>query len=105
MMQDGLTGRKEVMMTFAFLPYSLFLQFLHKLFMFLMECSILRRPHDGVLTKALGIGNLHLLESISPNCFGLLDDCPIAILSLQDCLGAVHLGVKDLLQMENFGSH
>ena len=103
-MQDGLTSRKEVMTTLAFLPYSLFLQFLHKPYMFLMDCSRPRRPHNGILTKGLGIGNLHLLESIAPNHFGLLDGCPIAILSLQDCLGTVHLGVKDFSQMENFGS-
>ena len=105
MMQDGLTGRKKVVMCFAFLPYSLFLQFLHKPYMFPMECCGLRRPHGSVLTKGLGIGNLQLLESIAPNHFGLLDGCPIAILSLQDCLGTVHLGIKDLLRMENFGCH
>ena len=92
MMQDGLTSRKEVAMTLAFLPYSLFLQFLHKFYMFPMECSRPRRPHNSILTKGLGIGNLHLLESIAPNCFGLLDGCPIAILSLQN-----HLGIQDIL--------
>ena len=104
MMQDDLTGRKEVVMTLAFLPYSLFLQYLHKPYMFLMECSRPRRPQDGILTKDLGIGKLRLFESIAPNCFGLLDGHPVAILSLQDHLGAVHLGIKDLSQMENFGS-
>ena len=38
MMQDGLTGRKKVMMTFTFLSYSLFLQFMHKPYMFPVEC-------------------------------------------------------------------
>ena len=33
MMQDGLTGRKKVLMTLAFLSYGLFLQFLHKPYM------------------------------------------------------------------------
>ena len=95
MTQDGLTDRKEVMLTLAFLPYSLFFQFLHKLYMFPMECGRLRRPHGGILTKGLGIGNFCFLELIAPNCFGLLDGCPIAILSLQDCLGAIHPGVED----------
>ena len=56
--QDSLTGRKKVVMTFAFLPYSLFLQFLLKPYMFPMECCIPRRPHGSILTKGLGIGNL-----------------------------------------------
>ena len=58
MMQDGLTGRKKVMTTFTFLSYGLFLQFLHKPYVFPMECHRLRRPHGGVLAKGLGIGNL-----------------------------------------------
>ena len=99
MTQDGLTSGEKVMMTFAFLPYSLFLQFLHKPYMFPMECLGLRRP----FTKGLGIGNLQLLESVAPNHFGLLDSHPIAILSLQNCLGAIHLGIKDSVQMEKFG--
>ena len=68
MMQDGLTGGEKVITTFAFLPYSLFLQFLHKPYMFPMECHGPRRPHDGILTKGLGIGNLRLLELVAPNC-------------------------------------
>ena len=96
MTQDGLTGGKKVVMTFTFLSYGLFLQFLHKPYMFTMECHGLRRPHGSVLTKGLGIGNLQLLESIAPNHFGLLDSCPIVILSLQNHLGTVHLGIKDL---------
>ena len=103
MTQDSLTGRKKVMMTFTFLSYSLFLQFPHKPYIFPMECHRLRRPHGcGILAKGLGIGNLQLLELIAPNCFGLLNSCPIVILSLQNCLGAVHLGINDLSQMENF---
>ena len=58
MVQDGLTGAKKVMTTFPFLPYSLFLQFLHKPYMFPMECHRLRRHHGSILTKGLGIGNL-----------------------------------------------
>ena len=104
MTQDGLTGKKEVMMTLAFLLYGLFLQFLHKLYMFPMECSGPRRPHDGILTKGLGIGNFCFLELIALSWFGLLDGHPIAILSLKDCLGTIHLGVKDPSWMENFGS-
>ena len=103
MTQDGLTGGEKVMMTFAFLPYSLFLQFLHKPYMFPMECCRPRRPHSGILTKGLGIGNLRLLESVALNHFGLLDSHPIAILCLQNCLGAIHLVIKDHMQMENFG--
>ena len=91
MMQDGLTGRKKVVATFAFLSYSLFLQFLHKPYMFPMECCRLRRPHSCGLTKGLRIGNLQLLEPIAPNHFGFLDGQPIVTLSLQNCLGAVHL--------------
>ena len=34
MKQDGLTGRKKIVMTFAFLSYSSFLQFMHELHMF-----------------------------------------------------------------------
>ena len=41
MMQDGLAGGKEVMMTLTLLPYSLFLKFLHKPYMFPMEYSVL----------------------------------------------------------------
>ena len=96
MMQDGLTGGKKVVTTFTFLSYCLFLQFMHKLYMFPVESCGLRRPHGSVLTKDLQIGNLRLLEPIAPNCFGLLDGCPIVILSLQNDLGAVHLGIKDL---------
>ena len=103
MMQDGLTGREKVVTIFAFLPYSLFLQFPHKPYMFPMECCGLRRPHGSILTKGLGIGNLRLLESVAPNHFGLLDGHPIAILSLQNHLGAIHLGIKDSMQIENFG--
>ena len=33
-MQDGLTGGKKVMVTFTFLSYGLFPQFVHKLYMF-----------------------------------------------------------------------
>ena len=58
MTQDGLTGRKKVMMTFTFLSYSLFLQFLHKPYMFPMECRRLRRPHGHVFAKGLRVGNL-----------------------------------------------
>ena len=58
MMQDGLTGGKKVVMTFTFLSYSLFLQFLHKPYMLPMECCGLRRPHGVILAKGLGIGNL-----------------------------------------------
>ena len=104
MMQDGLTGGKEVMLTLAFLPYSLFFQFLHKFYMFPMECSRSRGPHSGILTKGLGIGNFHFLELFAPNHFGLSDSHPIAILSFQDCLGTIHPGVEDFLQTENFGS-
>ena len=57
-MQDGLTGRKKVMMTFTFLSYSLFLQFLHKPYMFPMEFCRLRKPHGCSLAKGLRIGNL-----------------------------------------------
>ena len=96
-MQDGLAAGKKVVMTFTFLSYSLFLQFLHKPYMFLMECHRLRRPHGHGLAKSLRIGNLWLLEPIAPNHFGFLDGCPIVTLSLQNCLGTVHLGIKDLL--------
>ena len=58
MMQDGLTDRKKVVMTFNFLSYSLFLQFLHKPYMFPMECCRLRRPHSHGLAKGLRIGYL-----------------------------------------------
>ena len=58
MTQDGLTGGKKVMMTFTFLSYSLFLQFLHKPYMFPMECRRLRRPHSCGLARGLRIGNL-----------------------------------------------
>ena len=102
-MQDGLIGGEKVVMTFAFLSYGLFPQFLHKPYVFPMECCRLRRPHGGILAKGLGIGNLRLLESIAPDRLALLDGLPIFILSLQNCLGAVHLGIKDLLQIENFG--
>ena len=53
MMQDSLTGRKKVVMTFSFLSYSLFLQFVHKPYMFPVECCGLRRPHGGILAKGL----------------------------------------------------
>ena len=103
MKQDGLTRREKVMTTFAFLPYSLFLQFLHKPYMFPVECLGLRRPHSSILTKGLRIGNLQLLESVALNHFGLLNGHPIATLSLRNCLGAIHLDIKYCVQMENFG--
>ena len=58
MMQDGLIGGKKVMTTFAFLSYGLFPHFLHKSYVFPMGYRRLRRPHGGILTKGLGIGNL-----------------------------------------------
>ena len=73
MKQDSLTGREKVVTTFAFLPYSLFLQFLHEPYMFPVECLRSRRPHGSILTKGLGIGNLQLLESVALNHLGLLD--------------------------------
>ena len=94
MKQDGLTSGEKVMMTFAFLPYSLFLQFLHKPYMFPVECPGPRRPHGSVVTKGLGVCNLQLLEFVAPNHLGLLNGCPIATLSLQNCLGAIHFEVK-----------
>ena len=96
MMQDGLAGRKEVMMTFTFLPYSLLLEFLYKPYVFPMEYSGLRRSHSHGLTKSFRIGNFRFFEPIAPNCFGFLDGHPIVALSLQNCLDAVHLGIKDL---------
>ena len=55
MTQDGLTGGKKVVMTFTFLSYSLFLQFVHKpyIYIFPVECRGLRRPHSGILAKGL----------------------------------------------------
>ena len=103
MKQDGLTGRKKIVMTFAFLSYSSLLQFMHELYVFPVECCRFRRPHGGILTKGLGVGNLQLLEAVAPNCFGLLNGHPIAILSLQNHLGAIHLGIEYPAQMENFG--
>ena len=93
--QDGLTGRKKIVMTFAFLSYSSFLQFVHELYIFPVECCRFRRPHGNVLSKGLGIGNFQLFESVALNHFGLLDSHPITILSPQNHLGAIHLGVKD----------
>ena len=104
MTQDGLIGGEKVVTTFALLSYGLFPQFLHKPYVFAMEHHRLRRPHGSILAKGLGIGNIQLLESIAPNRLGLLDGHPIFILSLQNCLGAFHLGIQDLSQMENFGS-
>ena len=96
MTQDGLAGRKEVVMTFTFLSYSLLLKFLHKPYVFPMEYSGLRRSHSCSLTKSLRIGNFGFLEPIIPNCFGFLDGHPIVSLSLQNHLDGVHLGIKDL---------
>ena len=84
MKQDGLMGGKKIVTTFAFLPYSLFLQFMHELYTFPVQCCRFKRPHSSVFTKGLGVGNLQLLESVAPNHFGFLNGCPIAILSLQN---------------------
>ena len=97
MMQDGLAGRKAVMMTFTILPYSLLLKFLDKPYVFPMEYSGLRRSHSHSLAKSLRIGNFRFFEPIASNCFDFLDSRPIVALSFQNCLGAVHLGIKDLL--------
>ena len=97
MTEDSLAGRKEVMMTFTFLPYSLLLKFLHKPYVFPMDYSGLRRSHSCSLAKSLRIGNFGFFQLIAPNFFGFLDGHPIIALSLQNCLGAVHLGIKDLL--------
>ena len=97
MTQDGLAGRKEVMMTFTFLPYSLFLKFLHKPYMFPIEYSGLSRFHSCGLAKSLRIGSLSFLEPTAPNCFGFLDSHPVVSFGLQNCFGAVCLGIEDLL--------
>ena len=94
MMQDGLAGRKEVMMIFTFLSYSLLLKLLHKSYGFPMGYSRLRRSHSCSLTMGIRIGNLGFLEPVAPYCFGFLDSHPIVAFSLQNCLGAVHLGMK-----------
>ena len=58
MMQDGLADRKEVVTTFTFLPYSLFLKFLQKPYVFPMEYSRLSQFHSHSLAKSLRIGIL-----------------------------------------------
>ena len=109
MMQDGLAGREEVVMTFTFLPYGLFLKFLHKPYMFPMQYSGLSRFHSPGLAKSPRIGSFGFLEPIAPDCFGFLDSCPVVAFGLQnhlgikDCLGTVHLGVKDLSGTDYFG--
>ena len=90
-MQDGLAGRKEVVTTFTFLSYSLFLKFLHKPYLFPMEYSGLSQSHSHSLTKGLRICGFGFLELIAPNCFGFLDSHPIVAFRLQN-----HLGIKDL---------
>ena len=82
MVQDGLASGKEVMTTFTFLSYGLLLQFLHKPYMFPMECHRLRRSLGCSLTEGPRIGNLRLLEPFAPNCFGFLDGHPIVAFGL-----------------------
>ena len=84
------------MVTFTFLSYGLFLQLVHMFYMFPVESCGLSRPHGSILTKGLSIGGFQLLKLVAPNCPGLLDGHPIVLLSLHNCLGASHLGVKVL---------
>ena len=72
--------------------------------MFPAKCCALKGLHSCILTQGLQIGSFWLSEFTAPYHAGFLNSHPVVILSLHNCLGALHPGIEVLPWVDNLGS-
>ena len=104
MAQDGLMGRKEVLLTSILHLQGPFFHLTHVLHMFPAKCCAVKGFCSCSLHEGLWICSFHLFEFAAPYCPGFLNSHPVVKLSPHNCLGALHPGLEVLPQVYNFGS-